>query len=743
MVGKWRDSALTCLVWLGPPCVVFAMLWVPLLNRYRVSRVSITTAMVDAGRSEPTDAVLDESWNSPTLDPVWTDETQLITTAEKVLRGEMPGFPHAQFHLPLRAAEIETGPVWYQLAVGAFAIPHILIRAYVLSGREHFLTGARRYIVAWNLYERRARLPRGLMWNDHALSARVAVLVLFWRVYRHRPDFDPAVAVTVFELVDRSAQLLARSQLFTFPSNHGVMENLALAQTSIAFPSLPGANRYGRLAAERFQEQLGFYIENEGAVLEHSPRYQSFGVTLLGAAMRALALMHEPVPAGWWGKYNRARDLYAELRRPDGSLPVFGDAVADPDPEGPPITKPGGDGQAMPLGLEPTAWKPGKANALYPVAGYAVWWEGLEHWPDAAAMAQTVVTWSYFPGHAHKHADEMSVLFWAGGQAWWTNVGYWPYDMEGRDEAASWAGSNAPHLAGEPADSRRQSRLLRVSNDASVRFLELERRVGNSTLHRQVLHCLPDLWLVLDDFAANAPVEETWTSFPDVQIEPAGIARSYRLKSPSGKSGIQVYFLGSKGSTVNSYRGRFRPFAGWVMAGFRPQATQAWLIHSPAGASWSAVLWSTLGGGSERQISTESPQMESWGDDKNWRIALPAASGIHEIQRESGRIIIVPQTSPTAPEAVPLVPAPDPSAGREEIDRAFAAAARQYPQYPILVDLRVRISLWLAILLALQGIFFLAWRHWVRRFTSLLITVTSSAWIPGGLWLYLRYFRVK
>jgi hypothetical protein len=429
------------------------------------------------------------------------------------------------------------------------------------------------------VYERQAWLPRGLMWNDHALSARVAVLVLFWRVYRHHPDFDPKVAMTVFELVDRSGQLLARLQLFTFFSNHGVMQNLALAHIAVAFPSLPGANRYGRVAAERLQEQLDFYMDNEGVVLEHSPGYQAFGVALLGAAMRALTLLDRPIPAGWWGKYYRARDVYAELRRPDGSLPPIGDTNPGPDPERP-ITHRGSDGQAMPLGPKPTVWRPGKGNALYAVAGYAVWWDGLEHWPNAA-MAQTVVAWSYFPGHAHKHADETSVLFWAEGQTWWTNVGPWLY-IEGREEALSWAGSNAPRLAGEWADSRRQARLLQISNDASVRFLELERRVGKSALRRQVLHCPPDLWLVLDDFTASAPVEETWTSFPDVQIESTGTGRAYRLKSRSGKSQLQVYFLGSKGVDCEELSRELPPICG-LGGGGPPTTSCAGATHSFSG----------------------------------------------------------------------------------------------------------------------------------------------------------------
>ena len=734
------------LIWFVAPLLVFCMLWVPLLLRYHISHPTLTGKIIDAGRFQPADSTMDELNTFHFLDDAWQNDSQLVASAENLLKGklELPGFAPAEFHLPIRSSDIDKEPRELQLYIGGFAIPDILLRAYLLTGREDFFVAARDFVVGWASYERNAWLPRSLIWNDHALSARVAVLTQFWRHCRRRPDADSSLARAVFELVNRSAQLLAKPELFTFATAHGLLENLALAQVCIAFPSLPNTGYYRQVASERLKEQIEYYIDDEGVVLEHSAGYHAFGVAIMAAAMRDLTLLGEPIPVGWWEKYARAQNVYAGFLRPDGSLPMFGDTRADLNNEALPVTFPDASGRAVPLTWDLVLSKPERANSLYPVAGYAVWWDGLEYWPTPP-LAQTIVTWSYFPGHAHKHADEMSVLFWALGQTWWTNVGYWPYELNGRINAESWAGSNAPHLAGESATSSRQTRLLWVTEDLHVRFIELERRVDNATLRRQVLHYPPHLWIVLDDFISNMPVEETWNSFPNVQVESGALAHSYWLESQPEKSKIQVYFLGTKGLTLEKYSGNFNPFAGWAVIGRQPQAASAFLVKSPAGTSWSAVIWRTVTAGTP-QSWEGAPRMESWVADNNWRMAMPSNSGLAEIRRENERIIIIPEVDSSGGKTVELTAGADASAGRAKIKQAFEKAGATYPiaandERRILLNFRGRISLVLLILLIVQEIFFWAWGYLMRSHTLLLRLLNFCGWLLGGLLLYLRYFR--
>ena len=167
-------------------------------------------------------------------------------------------------------------------------MPDELLRAYEASGREEFLTAAQAVIRRTQEYEQAAWLPRGEFWNDHAVASRVSVLSNFWRLYRHSPNYRPEVARQAMQMVAHSQQLLAKPNQFTFATNHGVMQNLALWHATLAFPSLPHVNEYQQLAFSRMNEQMKFYVSHEGVVLEHSAGYQFFGLELLGRAFRYL-----------------------------------------------------------------------------------------------------------------------------------------------------------------------------------------------------------------------------------------------------------------------------------------------------------------------------------------------------------------------------------------------------------------------------------------------------------------------
>lgn len=740
----WR--LLQASAWIVIPVGIFAMVWGPLLERYHVSNVTPTPTMISRARLQPSDHVLDDLWNrSPLQNTLQVDNSQVVRVANSYLRGlvEIPGYSRLSFGLPIRLSEVESAPPGLQLPIAGFAIPGILLRAYRMTGRNDFLLAAKEYIVAWNSFEKQTWLPPGLMWNDNALSSRVGVLARFWEMYRRRQDFDPNVARAVLQLVNRSVQLLARRDQFTFATNHGVMQNIALIQASIAFPSIPGVKEYRMLAISRLQQQFEFYIDHEGVILEHSPEYQGFGVALLADAMRCLTVAGVSIPSGWWQKYIQAKEVYAEFRRPDGSLPVFGDTDWAPDANGPAITAVDKKGYAMPLRWAPKSWRPATGEALYPIAGYSVWWQGLAYWPDVSRLAQTAITWSYFPRHGHKHADEMSVAFWARGQNWWGNVGYWPYDIRGRDQAESWSGSNAPHLAGELTDSRRETRAIRKSKseDQHLRFLELERKVGSSVLHRQVISLTPDVWVVLDDFNSSGLVEETWTTSPAVHIEDSNHRHSYCLQSLSQNSSLSVHFLGANGVSVRRYMGSFQPFAGWAVVRSQPTPTESFLLESPDKSAWMANIWRVVGPASDSCLVSPSPVMTSWANDQSWSLSFPLGWGIRKITRDDNRIRVWRERGQSSPLVVTLDALPSPMKERAQINRAFARAAAEYPRYRIEVGFREKLSglLFAIFVVEVTGLWV------VKRFLSgravlMLLALHCCAWIGGGIWLYLRYF---
>ncbi|MEW6602101.1 MAG: heparinase II/III family protein, partial [Nitrospirota bacterium] len=385
---------------------------------------------------------------------------KLIRTAEEILKGDISfsGIHDEKIHMPFSIDDYISGIPEMNLLMARLEIPRILLAAYEVSGNDKFLIATCDMISSFASYEKNMILPKGLIWNDHAIAERISVLAKFWKYYRRHRTFNTEAGKAVLLLVSRSGRLLSKPSHFTFASNHGIMQNLALLQICIAFPAIPNVNLYKETSLDRMSDQMKYYVNNEGIVLEHSAGYQRAGIKFMGMLFQYLTSLNIKIPDEWQGKYENAKLFYAQLRRPDGSLPMYGDTAYWKDSLGPPIVETDPKGKIKDLSYHQD-WRPLYDQSLYPVAGYSIWWDGLGHWPDDNELSQTSIVWSYFPGHAHKHADEMSVLIYAKGHSWWTNTGYWSYGNKNRSKAISWNGSNAPHLVNEDAESNRVTNL--------------------------------------------------------------------------------------------------------------------------------------------------------------------------------------------------------------------------------------------------------------------------------------------
>ena len=149
-----------------------------------------------------------------------------------------------RFTWPFDPRELDRGPADWALDLAAFAIPDRLLKAFDATGKYEYLEKAVEFTLQWEQFEEAEWLPRGLSWNDHAIAERAYVLTDLWRAYRASPAYEPSRGERILRLAKRSAELLARPSHFTFATNHGVMQNLALMHIAIAMPSLPGAARY-------------------------------------------------------------------------------------------------------------------------------------------------------------------------------------------------------------------------------------------------------------------------------------------------------------------------------------------------------------------------------------------------------------------------------------------------------------------------------------------------------------------
>ncbi|NDP41126.1 MAG: hypothetical protein GZ089_00150 [Aromatoleum sp.] len=688
-------------------------------------------------RRAPSDAVLDELAKARILHPARdaVDRASAIVDADRALEGRFvtEDGTSVAFSWPFDAADLEQGPLDWSLAVAAFAIPDRLLKAYDATGELRYLDQAVEYVLAWQRFEASAWLPRGLMWNDHAIAERVYVLVDLWRSYRKHPRFDPERAKLLLVQAERCAIYLARPDHFTSATNHGVMQNLALMLVAIAMPGLPDAKRFFDVGRERFIRQLDFYVSRDGVVLEHSAGYHEFGLQLLRLARRYFELAGVAPPAGYDAMLERASHFLDAMRRPDGSLPLIGDTRAT-SRAAPATIRPGTSGETT-AETPPERLTPAGRCLMSAVAGYSVWRTPLDGSPDTADQSQLVTLWSHFPGHGHKHADELSILLWADGQDWIANAGYWAYGDPDRGKAESWDGSNAPHLLGESPKAERSSELMGSSCSGQSAAIDLQRVTREGLrIRRQVVQISPVVWIVIDHAQGGTRTLVTnWTGFPGIDLENGPIRQSFRMKRATNGMVLDFAYAGSDAPALRPLRGSSDPFAGWVFMDHGPAAAPALRVEQAAGESWSAMIWVLNRTPSVFGV-TEAPAVR-WGGVETWSLSVGLPGGRVAIVRDHATITIG-----TTPPLQLMPPAVDVSAEQAKIAIAYAALKADFPIYRDLGRYRRRAAVAAIGLFALQVFILYTSSRRFRAVGRLMNWVTFIGWILVCVWLQMYYF---
>ena len=216
----------------------------------------------------------------------------------------------------------------FQLSLASLDLENLLLEEFEYSGDHRYYRVARDRILAFADWEEQQRKPVAFLWNDHAIAARIAVIVRLWRYLRVDADATDSQKASLIGFVMRSGELLAKKKLFTVRTNHGVMQNIALLQVTGAFPLLPKTKDWRNLAIERLELQLGFYVSDEGVVLEHSAGYHLIGTKLLAEAARLIRLNGMAPSDRLLAAIQGTEKFSRILLRPDGTLPVFGNTVA-------------------------------------------------------------------------------------------------------------------------------------------------------------------------------------------------------------------------------------------------------------------------------------------------------------------------------------------------------------------------------------------------------------------------------
>ena len=719
--------------------IVVISVWSPVIARFYVHSSKLNEDRIKILTVTPNDNTLNEVNRFSYGIQQTESPSKIVADASMIIDfGKYSVFPETGNDLSHFNKELlSEGLPRERLLYSSLIIPKVLLDAYLISNNEKFYRYAHDFIIDWANYEQSAWLPNGFLWDDHAIAARVLVLSKFWAILRQHNLFTTHDAAILIRSIERSAELLSKKSLFSVGTNHGVMQNIALLHIALVFPELKNSRSYISLAIQRLNEQISFYVNEDGVVQEHSAEYHEYGLQLLSMAFRYMELLGLSIPEEWSTKYNRAVNIYRNLLRPDGSLPMYGDTGSG-------IRKPiylsNVDNVRYYRYITPLSIvKKRKSFTMLPRSGYSIWWDdntGSCIQPD---NSQTFIVWQNFISHAHKHADETSLLFWSNDQSWWTNVGYWPYGITHRDQAVSWPGSNAVHYIGEPELSSRATRLKAYYDGCDVKYLELERASDDGyRVNRQVLK-YHDIWLVLDSVSDKKKrlSRSIWRTFPDVSVIHRGRG-DYLLKRPDNETGLSVVISGSNGINMNLHRGDTMPFSGWLVDDDKVVKTDAFVLELLP-EKWSALAWqpvSVIG-----KHGLRSVDMESWSSPHEWNIRITGSDHILSIARDESenKLEISYPGSSKSRRNINLKHTP--VGDNLALDEQFTALRNKYEQPKLYYSYRIKVTWYLlAAFLAQESLFLFYIPRLSSRAQHFSRYVTITGWLVTAGWLYFFYF---
>jgi len=265
--------------------------------------------------------------------------------------------------------------------------------------------------------------------------------------------------------------------------------------------------------------------------------------------------------------------------------------------------------------------------------------------------------------------------------------------------------------------------------------LELERTgVDNYVARRQVIHCKPNFWLVLDNTsgAGGSHTSTTWTSASDVHWQQGQTAGAFRLESPHANNYLDMFFLGSQNTQRSLVRGGLHPFAGWQLEHHAPTPAFALVVEQPTKNSWAATVWTLERSGAAARFDGP-PQMKLWTDAAHWEMQLPGEAGGTALRREGNTLRLI--STRGAEEALELTVPPDIGPAEAQLREQFMASASRYDLFSANLKRRKKVTYLLLGIFLLQSIFFAVYKRARGPFLDYLKYLTMIAWIAGGFWL--------
>lgn len=454
-----------------------------------------------------------------------------------------------------------------------------MLDAYLLAFERSrdpaFLALPLAVMLDWHRYHLEEKRISRFAWKDMMVGLRamkLAFVVSHWQAGAF--EIAPSALAALAELVKAHLDFLLDEAHLSY-SNHTIFDQhglMALAQVV----SVEEREPIEAFVARIFPALLRLQFDRRGMHLENSPGYQPLGIICLTQLQQS----------GWFARYGvdalkeKAVEIMTWLQLPDGRIAPVGDT--DGAPQKINGTKPVFTGQRQ----------------VFNCSGYAVI---RDDGGGRVERASYLFFMGAYNGPAHKHADDLSLL-WFEGEDLLVDPGKYSYQRDPyRDYVISARAHNSVeidaqdsgHEPKDPAAAYGSAIDAVAVHDWGYRISAAVRYPKLAVRHRR--HCLfqPGAWLLLIDRLSGevAHTFTQWSHFAPTIDAFAATDGGHVARLAGGRS-LTVQSVTSQPGTSEWFRGATEPrLQGWVSQGYRQIVPSLALGIKQRG---SEVLFATL-----------------------------------------------------------------------------------------------------------------------------------------------------
>lgn len=704
--------------------IYLSLVWGEFLSFYRVKTPPLVSIeSIESSRHEPADKTFDAMLHidDPAIkfsEQVSPDFTLLLNKGSKTQSTAVSLLPFSQHHT-------EIGTSYTKLAINSLGVVNLLLRDYEGSADPALLTKGLRYTLAYAQWDMDHSVHVAFNNNDHAVASRSIIVSRLWYHYRRSELFQTQKAKSLLDYASYLAAKLLNEKFYTYHSNHGTMQNLALMILGSGLRALPQSSVWLEVGLSRLEEQIGYLLSDDGFFLEHSFGYHIFFTDMLATASNILRNDSRFQSDLVIRASEAASKLTETLTRTDGSLPSIGDTRN-------PLFHP--HKETASLNKAPPR------NLIYPVAGFAQ----IRHYLDKPECNKNEIAitmfWSNYIAHAHHRLNSGTLDVFACNSQWWRDSGYVPYWHFARPSAQTWEGANGPYLSGETRPVPGDTELIGMVESEQLNYLHLKRATSSTDdkVEREVFH-FASVLVIVDNFTAKTPKSSNvhWTMAPDKAVKEGKYPDSYVFTSRELPIKMFTRFLSASEMSVTSVSASPDTVLGWVEFNSQLEESTTFNVKSAPGLSHQQVSVSVLMA-DDNQNCQPSIAMEKGEENKTTLELVISGCGMELRLTRRDRSISLKTQNDTFTQSITPVSRSHESA-IERIKHSTQVVAEKYGKRfnPLLVY-RQKASLFASgILIATVLMLILChrsrWANWVASGSVIL-------WIVLPLWVHFIYF---